>query len=414
MRLDLVEPRTAMTTVFIVMQPLSGMVLAKSFYRMLGQIGGLSAMTVFIALFAQQPALYLPAIALWVGFCTAGAARSRNFEWYGFVLCGYTAALIGIPAGQQPDGAFYAATTRLAEVSIGVLCAGTISVLVFPQYAGEQLRRAVRQRYSAFAKFVASVLGGEVDRAGLGAVNARFVTDIVGLEASRSVAIFESPETRLRSGRVARLNNEFMSASTRLNMLYQLLERIDAHGQSEVRHKLEPYLREIAPLLDPIEKPVIDSRTAVHAAAALERFGEALPAWLAATRASFCERLMSSDAASLLLEFDTAAALLVRFVGDLREYAQTYASLSTTSHDREEGAARFVPKTSGLLALVSGIRASLVVMILSAFWIATAWPSGGTAVLAAAAIVARISSAPRPTLRSFQIAMGSAFAALAG
>jgi uncharacterized membrane protein YccC len=32
MKLDLPQPRTAMTTVFIVMQPQSGMVFAKSFY----------------------------------------------------------------------------------------------------------------------------------------------------------------------------------------------------------------------------------------------------------------------------------------------------------------------------------------------------------------------------------------------
>ena len=106
MKLDLPQPRTAMTTVFIVMQPQSGMVFAKSFYRICGTLVGLVVMLALLGLFAQQPELFIVSTAIWVGICTAGAARNRNFRSYGFVLAGYTAALIGIPASQHPDGAF--------------------------------------------------------------------------------------------------------------------------------------------------------------------------------------------------------------------------------------------------------------------------------------------------------------------
>ncbi|WP_206685654.1 FUSC family protein, partial [Escherichia coli] len=44
-RLEMSQPRTAMTTVFVLMQPLSGMVFAKSFYRVLGTAAGLVAAT---------------------------------------------------------------------------------------------------------------------------------------------------------------------------------------------------------------------------------------------------------------------------------------------------------------------------------------------------------------------------------
>jgi uncharacterized membrane protein YccC len=52
--------------------------------------------------------------------------------------------------------------------------------------------------------------------------------------------------------------------------------------------------------------------------------------------------------------------------------------------------------------------------VLSAFWIATAWPSGGTMVLNAAAVCALASSSPRPTLMSAQMAIGTALAAVVG
>jgi uncharacterized membrane protein YccC len=160
MRLDLPQPRTAMTTVFVVMQPQSGMVLAKSFYRFCGTLVGLVVMLALISLFSQQPVLFLSATSLWVGICTAGAARNRNFRSYGFVLSGYTAALIGIPAAQHADASFLSAMTRVAEVSLGILCSGALSALVFPRHAGEQVRASVRKRFTAFVDYVSKALGG--------------------------------------------------------------------------------------------------------------------------------------------------------------------------------------------------------------------------------------------------------------
>mgnify|MGYP002040574752 FL=1 len=98
MRLELPQPRTAMITVFIVMQPQSGQVFAKSFYRFLGTLAGSAVMVALIALFAQNTELFLGSLAIWVGICSAGAARYRNFRAYGFVLAGYTAAMVGLPA----------------------------------------------------------------------------------------------------------------------------------------------------------------------------------------------------------------------------------------------------------------------------------------------------------------------------
>lgn len=163
MRLDMQQPRTAMTTVFVVMQPQSGMVLAKSFYRFCGKMVGLVVMMIFISLFSQQPVLFLNATALWVGICTAGAARNRNFRSYGFVLAGYTAALIGIPAAQHPDGAYLSALTRLGEVTLGIVCSGAVSALIFPQHAGEQVRTTVCRRFTQFVDYVCHALSGSME-----------------------------------------------------------------------------------------------------------------------------------------------------------------------------------------------------------------------------------------------------------
>jgi uncharacterized membrane protein YccC len=410
MRLDLPQPRTAMTTVFVVMQPQSGMVLAKSFYRFCGTLVGLVVMLVLISLFSQQPVLFLSATALWVGICTAGAARNRNFRSYGFVLAGYTAALIGVPAAQHADAAFLSAMTRVAEVSLGILCSGAVSALVFPRHAGEQVRENVRRRFSAFVDYVSKALDGNIERSQIEQINAAFVADIVGLEAARSVAVFEDPDTRMRSGRVARLNGEFMSASTRFHALHQLMNRLRADGAETMNptvDALAPYFREVAPLLTAAGAPVNNAADAAHAATQLDAFKAALPKRIRATR-------LALDPAADLLEFDTASELLYRFVDDLHDYAQTYASLAVPSHEREHRITRYVPKTNMLAASVSGLRAFIVILILSGFWIMSAWPSGGTAVLVAATVVALASSSPQPTQMAFQMAGGTALAAVSG
>ena len=139
MRLELPQPRTAMITVFIVMQPQSGQVFAKSFYRFLGTLAGSAVMVLLIALFAQNTELFLGALAIWVGICTAGATRNRNFRAYGFVLAGYTAAMVGLPALAHPDGAFMAAVWRVLEISLGILCSTLVSAAILPQTVAHRL-----------------------------------------------------------------------------------------------------------------------------------------------------------------------------------------------------------------------------------------------------------------------------------
>jgi uncharacterized membrane protein YccC len=420
MKLELPSPRTAMTTVFIVMQPQSGPVFAKSFYRLCGTLVGLVVMLALIGLFAQQPELFIATTAIWVGICTAGAARNRNFRSYGFVLAGYTAALIGIPASQHPDGAFMSAMTRVAEISIGILTSGVVSAIVFPQFTGELLRSTVRRRFSSFVDYVSASLAGRIDRSQIEATNARFVADIVGFEASRSNAVFETPDSRMRSGRLARLNTEFMAASTRFHALHQLMNRLRSDGSTVTVDALEPYFREIAPLFENAGERVLTAADATQASAQLSQYRAALPRRVRETRAQLEAALPVNDAAALahkaarLLDFDTATELFYRFVHEMNEYTATYASLAVDTHSREKWIARYVPKTNLVAASVHGVRAAIVMGLLGAFWIATAWPSGTNLVLNAAATCALASASPQPTRMASQMAIGTTLASIVG
>ena len=68
-----------------------------------------------------------------------------------------------------------------------------------------------------------------------------------------------------------------------------------------------------------------------------------------------------------LLDFDTAAELLYRFITDLQEYAATYASLATATHERERWIERYEPRTNRTAATIAGIRTATVILALGWF-----------------------------------------------
>ncbi|WP_260962308.1 FUSC family protein [Pseudomonas citri] len=411
MRLELPQPRTAMITVFIVMQPQSGQVFAKSFYRLLGTLAGSSVMVALIALFAQNTELFLGSLAIWVGICSAGAARCRNFRAYGFVLAGYTAAMIGLPALAHPQGAFMAAVWRVLEISLGIFCATLVSAAILPQTASAAMRNALYQRFGVFALFVTDGLRGRSQREAFEAANVRFIAEAVGLESLRSVTVFEDPHMRRRNGRLSRLNSEFMGITTRFNALHQLLQRLRSSAADQAVNAIKPGLQNLAELLDGFSARALTDADAARLAIALADYKADLPAQVRRLRALFQET-HPSDAHQL--DFHTAYELLYRFVDDLHGYALTHASLAEHRHERERWDEPFVPRTNWLAAAASGIRAAFILLVLGSYWVATAWPSGATMTMIAAATVGLSAATPNPKRMAFQMACGTLFGALIG
>ncbi|RKE39398.1 putative membrane protein YccC [Paraburkholderia sp. BL23I1N1] len=407
MLLDLQQPRIAMTTVFVLMQPFSGMVLAKSFYRILGTAAGTIAALVLGALFVQQPELYMLGMIGWVSACIAAAVRYRHFRWYGFVLAGYTAALIGIPNVTAPHDLFLAALTRAAEVAVGIVCSSAVSALIVPQRSSLALRRALQIRYANFTAFAADVLGRGVERGQFERRFADLVDEIVGFEATRTFAAFEDPAMRSRSQHLGRLNGEFMDACARLHALHQLLKRLRVGGSSRIVDAITPYFHELSALLAPTQDADVEaSRTAAR----MRLFQASLPRRVRETR-----RPLEAAPAESLADFDTAAELLYRFVGEWIRYSETYASLARRKPGAGQPiAGRYVSRTNGFVVALTFARSAVVMAIAGWFWIATDWPSGGLAVIGAALVCALTSTAPNASKMAMQMAVGTVLATMTG
>lgn len=407
MLLDLQQPRIAMTTVFVLMQPFSGMVLAKSFYRILGTAVGTIAALVLGALFVQQPELYMFGMIGWVSACIAAAVRYRHFRWYGFVLAGYTAALIGIPNVTMPHELFLAALTRAAEVAVGIVCSSAVSALIVPQRSSLALRRALQIRYTNFTAFAADVLSRGIERGQFERRFADLVDEIVGFEATRTFAAFEDPAMRSRNQHLGRLNGEFMDACARLHALHQLLKRLRVGGPSRIVDAITPYFHELSILLASTRDADVDASSL---AARMRLFQASLPRRVRETR-----RPLEACPAESLADFDTAAELLYRFVDEWIRYSETYASLARRkSAAGQRPAGRYVSKTNGYVVAFTFARSAAVMAIAGWFWIATDWPSGGLAVIGAALVCALTSTAPNASKMAVQMAIGAVLATMTG
>jgi len=369
---QLEQPATTMITVAIVMHPQSGMVPAKSFYRALGTFAGSLFGLVLMSLFPQQRELFLLSLSLWVALCAGGATLYRNFAAYGFVLAGYTAAIVTLPAVSNPLNVFDSAVMRVSEVMLGIIVSGVVSDVILPERLRPLLRRSAREHFAHFIDFARGSTGGTIARREMEKAHLRFVRAAVQLEDLRASVIFEDPEARARSSRMRLLNQRYMAASTSFQSAHHLINRLLRAGRSNVAAALIELYAPIGEALSP--DPALQQDPAVLAPR-LQACEEVLPPMAARLRAE-----LPADA---WLEFDTGAGLLRRFCSEMRDFTALEASLR---EGKLKGAVEIVHFRRGndvLGAAVSVLRTFLTMSVLSAFWLGSGWTYGSSAMLLA-------------------------------
>ena len=388
MWLQLEKPTTTLVTVAIVMHPQSGMVLAKSFFRAIGTLAGSAFALVLVAMFPQQRVLFLGTLALWVALCAGGATLYRNFMSYGFVLAGYSAAIVVLPAITNPLLVFDSAAMRVSEVLLGIVVAGVVSDAVWPERLREVLRRNAREQFAHFLDFARNSTGGSMARSEMEQAYLRFVRAAVQLENARAAVIFEDPEVRARSSRMRLLNQYYMAATSSFQSVHHLINRLQRGGRTVVADALVVLYRPISQALSP--EPAGQHDPSVLAPR-LRECELHQPQQIQQLRAT-----MPHDAVTLI-EFDTGAALLQRFTSELRRFTEVESSLR--SKKRLRGNVERVSFRRGndyAGAAVAVLRTFLTMIGLSVFWLASGWPYGSTAMLLATVFAGLMATAPNP------------------
>jgi uncharacterized membrane protein YccC len=130
--LDVHHPWWAAMTVWLVAQPTRGLLLERSLARLAGTACG--ALTGALILYGLEglPLLSLAALVSWLALCAGVGSMFRHFRNYGFVLAGYTAAIVvlfAIGDGTYSPGV---ALDRVTCTIIGMFCSTLASLRGVP------------------------------------------------------------------------------------------------------------------------------------------------------------------------------------------------------------------------------------------------------------------------------------------
>jgi uncharacterized membrane protein YccC len=373
---NLDQPQWALLTVFIVSQPQSGLVLAKSFYRIIGTLIGAAVALSFVALFAQERVLFLGALALWIGLCTFGSQYARNFAAYSFVLSGYTVAIVGIPGALDAGNAFYIATARVTEISLGIIVTATVSHIVLPSSLGASLWQAVADARAALGDYAIALLGAG-DTAPL---RAKLLGQAIAIENLRASAIFEDREIRDRSNALRLLDAALISV---VGVAQLLGRQAGALGRTGAATEAE------------IDDAIAEAAAAIQTwrAAAIDAAGLSQRLLQAAARPPLVRQLCRDRSApdEEVIRRVAVIARLREFFALVTAYAQAYEVFASAKKPTPRRIG-FAHSNDPLGALWTGLRAALAVFLVSGFWILTNWPHGSTAAILGAVTTARLAT----------------------
>ncbi len=386
---NLDQPKWALLTVFIVAQPQSGLVLAKSFYRIIGTVVGAAGALVLVSLFAQERVLFLGALAIWIGLCTFASKHARNFAAYGFVLSGYTAAIVGIPGALDPGNAFFTAVARVTEISLGIMTTAAISHLVLPVSLAASLRRAVATGRAELADYAAALLGGRDTTS----QRTKLLGQVIAIENLRASAIFEDRGIQEQSGAIRRLDIATLGVVDVAHLLGRSLDWL-RRSAAGIGAGLDEALAAAAAAID-------DWRSGRLDAAGLRQGFVQASASLPLARGLYRE----------LGAPDEERIRRAAVIGRMREF---FAAFLTCAEAHEAFLSRvpqpvqptrFSVPNDRVGATWAGLRAAIALLLVSTFWILADWPSGVTAAILAAVVTARLATMEHAVLAATQGAL---------
>ena len=347
LRWGLEQPAWALMTAFIVAQPLSGMVLQKGLARLLGTLVGTIMSVVFMGVFAQTPWLFLLALALWLGLCTATSTLLRSAWSYSFVLAGYTVAIIALPALSHPLTVFDQAVARCTEICLGIVCATASSALLWPMRVELQLADQARVAWRSGMNAARATLAGDGQaRKGLLEILGR----IVAVDAQREHAWFEGRRGRQRARAISGLSQKLLMLLRIARSVRRQYKQLEPQESAQ----LMPWMTEVR-----------------------EALGSGDPATLQALR----PRLLDASHDPHISSAQSYCLVRLTLLMDTALAAGTALQAVEQGGESLDPPRSLTPHRDLSLALVFGARSALAFLVVACFWLATAWPAAAGALL---------------------------------
>jgi uncharacterized membrane protein YccC len=359
--LGLDNPYWAMTTAFIVAQPLTGAMRSKAAYRFAGTFAGGTAAVVMVPTLVNAPVLLCLAIALWIGLCLYLSLLDRSPRAYMFMLAGYTAGIIGLASVGTPGDIFTTALTRVEEISLGIACTTIIGTLVFPRALGPVLVSRMVAWLKPGQDWAVAALTGAPEDAEMRVRRRRLAAEAADIAMMTSQLSYDTSHLQDATRHMARLRIYALSLMPVLSSVADRVAQLRAAGG------IDPALKELlAASADWVKSGGPEDAGPLHAQIEAMQKTAGSHGWANLIRTSLLERL--NELVSIIRH-----ARAIR-----RHVAEGDPAPENALVEAEFIAVAAQLKDHGL-ALLSAAAAATALLTVCAFWIFTAWPAGGGA-----------------------------------
>ncbi|MER9234281.1 FUSC family protein [Mesorhizobium sp. M0622] len=395
--LKLDHPQWAMMTVFIVAQPVAGMVLAKGFYRLLGTLAGALAAIGITTVFGASPWLLVTVLAIWIGICTLVSSLLRNPEASGAALAGYTAMIIGLPAFGQPHLVVDLALARCAEIVLGIVCAALTSRLILPKLAADAIVSRLKRSILDLAAYADGAFsGGDAER--LAGLHRKLIGDVQTLGEMRAYARLEGPSLATRAYPVRRTIGQLLSALSAARALHAHAAPKNA-ALIPVRSELRALVGELA------AKPGALDDTAPWVARldAIVYKARQMPDIAAGQGPGHDnDRVGTVTRLTIAADFAEAMQQVLRGLDALRSPSPR------ASRERRQPA--LVVHRDYRAASRNAVRAAVATLLVAAFWLTTKWSDAAGTVILVAVVSSLFAARPDPIRSAWSFFEGTLLA----
>ncbi|MFZ2949293.1 MAG: FUSC family protein [Desulfuromonadaceae bacterium] len=365
-------PYWAAMTALIVIQPTRGLLLEKSYYRLVGTAAGSVAGMVML-LSSRSPAMLTVLLALWLAACVGAGNLQYGLRSYGAMVAGCTSAVIAMAGYNNPPHLHDLVFGRIACIVIGIVVSTTVTLFFTHRRSKRELLDRLRTVAMANIEWVALLVRGG-DEKELTALRQDILVELADIEGTLDAAWAGSLDLKRRKRHVRGL----------IVSLLSLLEAGKLAGDHLTRQgSRHDFWRE------PLARHLED--VAGH----LAGHGSTRPD--------------AAGMASVLAEAGARAPLLGETLGELidalqlvmDEWDTTTPNIERPAHDT------FIRHCDWREAGRAALRAAAAISAVGAVWHFTGWEGGPLMMMATSIMVSIFSTHDRPSVMLSHIFCGA-------